>query len=74
MTILVDMDDTIEQLLKAWVSRANAKFGRQVTLDEITEWNVAAPYEGLTRKQIYDVTYEPGFWSSVSRCPVRLKP
>ncbi|MBO6092021.1 MAG: hypothetical protein J6P40_00095, partial [Oscillospiraceae bacterium] len=69
MTILVDMDDTIEQLLKAWVSRANAKFGRQVTLDEITEWNVAAPYEGLTRKQIYDVTYEPGFWSSVEPMP-----
>ena len=69
MTILVDMDDTIEQLLKAWVKRANEKFSRNVTLDEITGWNVAAPYEGLTRKQIYDVTYEPGFWSSVEPMP-----
>ena len=69
MTILVDMDDTIEQLLKAWVKRANEKFGREVTLDEITGWNVAAPYTGLTRKQIYDVTYEPGFWSSIEPMP-----
>lgn len=29
MTILVDMDDT-EQMLKAWVKRANEKFGRAV--------------------------------------------
>ena len=69
MTILVDMDDTIEQLLKAWVKRANEKFHRNVALDEITDWNVAAPFSGLTRTQVYDVTYEPGFWRSVEPMP-----
>ena len=69
MRILVDMDDTIEQLLDAWVSRANEKFGRDVSLDEITGWNVAAPYSGLTREDIYGVTYEPGFWSGVKPMP-----
>ena len=69
MTILVDMDDTIEQLLTAWVKRANEKFSRSVTLDEITGWNVAAPYSGLTREEIYGVTYEPGFWESVEPMP-----
>ena len=69
MRILVDMDDTIEQLLDAWVSRANEKFGRDVSLNEITGWNVAAPYSGLTREDIYGVTYEPGFWSGVKPMP-----
>ena len=69
MRILVDMDDTIEQLLEAWVRRANEKFGRDVSLDEITGWNVAAPYSGLTREDIYGVTYEPGFWSGVKPMP-----
>ena len=69
MTILVDMDDTIEQLVPAWVGRANEKFNRNVTLDEITGWNIAAPYEGLTREQIYGVTYEKGFWRSVKPMP-----
>lgn len=69
MRILVDMDDTIEQLLDAWVRRANEKFGRDVSLDEITGWNVAAPYSGLTREDIYGVTYEPGFWSGVKPMP-----
>ena len=69
LTILVDMDDTIEQLLKAWVSRANEKFGRSVTLDEITDWNVAAPYPGISREDIYGVTYEKGFWESIEPMP-----
>ena len=62
MIILVDMDDTIEQLLRAWVNRVNKKYERQVTVDEVTDWNVAAPYPGLTRDQVYDV---------ISRIPSR---
>ncbi|MBR2824626.1 MAG: hypothetical protein IKE24_13210 [Clostridia bacterium] len=69
MTILVDMDDTIEQLLKAWVARANEKFDRAVTLDEIDDWNVAKPYPGISREGIYGVTYEKGFWESVEPMP-----
>lgn len=69
MIILVDMDDTIEQLLRAWVNRVNKKYERQVTVDEVTDWNVAAPYPGLTRKQVYDVISEKGFWKTVEPMP-----
>ena len=37
MTILVDMDDTLEQLLKAWVSRANEKYGQEIR--KLYSWN-----------------------------------
>ena len=69
MTILVDMDDTIEQLVKAWVRRVNEKYGRHVSMDEVTSWNVQAPYPGLTREQVYGVTDEPGFWKTVEPMP-----
>ena len=69
MTILVDMDDTIEQLVKAWVGRANEKYGCTVTMDEVTTWNIAAPYTSLTREQVYGVIDEPGFWKSVEPMP-----
>ena len=69
MTILVDMDDTIEQLLKAWLNWVNKKFGRNVAYDEVTEWNVAAHYPGLTREQVYDVQNDPGFWKTVEPIP-----
>ena len=69
MTILVDMDDTMEQLLKAWLRRVNEKYGRHVTMDEITGWDVSEPYPGLTREQVYGVMSEPGFWYSVEPLP-----
>jgi len=69
MIILVDMDDTIEQLLKTWIDRANERFGRHVTLDEVTDWNVAAPFPGIEKQEIYHLTYEPGFWSSIEPMP-----
>ena len=69
MTILVDMDDTIELLLAAIVERANEKFGQQVTLDQITSWDMSEPYTGVDKKQMLAITYESGFWRSVKPVP-----
>ena len=65
MTILVDMDDTIEQLLEAWVERCNILYGRHASVLDVTDWNVAAAFPGLTREQVYGVIEEPGFWKGV---------
>ena len=69
MTILVDMDDTIEQLLKEWVRTVNEKFGRSVTVDDVKSWNVAEAYPGLSWEDVYMVTVEPGFWGRVEPIP-----
>ena len=65
MIILVDMDDTIEHLLQAWVDALNARYHRDVTIDTIRTWNVAAAYPGISRKDVYAVPDEPGFWKTV---------
>ena len=65
MVILVDMDDTIEQLLKAWVKGVNEKYGRSVAVDEITSWDVSAAFPGLTWEQVYAIPMQPGFWKTV---------
>lgn len=69
MIILIDMDDTIEELLQTWVKRCNAKYGYQVAYEEIRDWNVSKAYPGLTREQVYGITYEPGFWAEVKPVP-----
>ncbi len=69
MTILVDMDDTIEQMLKAWLDGANKKYGRNVACEESVSWDVSAAYPGLTREQIYDIPRQPGFWKTVDPVP-----
>ena len=69
MTILVDMDDTIEQLLAALVRTANERFRRSVTVDEITDWTIVCAYPGLEKRQILELMYEPGFWDTVEPVP-----
>ena len=69
MVILVDMDDTIEQLLKAWLKRVNELWGRDVKPDDIREWNLAAAYPGLTREQVYGVADIPGCWKDGEPVP-----
>ena len=69
MVILVDMDDTIEQLLKAWLAVINQKHGRNVECEDIVDWNMALAYPGLTHEEVYDVIKQPGFWGSVEPIP-----
>lgn len=65
MIILVDMDDTIEHLLKAWVKGVNEKYGLCVSCNEIVSWDVSAAFPGLTHEQVYSIPMQPGFWRSV---------
>lgn len=69
MVILVDMDDTIEQLLEAWIREVNQRYGYSVTYDEIRSWDVTAAFPGLTREQVYAIPMEPGFWKTVEPIP-----
>ena len=65
MIILIDMDDTIEQLLKAWLKGVNDRYGYSVQYGDFTTWDVSAPYPELTREQVYAIPDEPGFWGTV---------
>ena len=65
MIILVDMDDTIEQLLKAWVEGVNRRYHRSVRYDEVHSWDVSAAFPGLSWEQVYEIPMEPGFWGTV---------
>ena len=69
MTILTDMDDTMEDLLGAWVREANAQYGCSVAYDDITDWNVAKAFPFLTWEQVYAVPMQPGFWDKVEPLP-----
>ena len=69
LTILVDMDDTIEQLLKSWVEGVNERYGYSVSWEDIAEWNVTKAFPGLTMEQVYTIPTEPGFWKKVEPIP-----
>lgn len=65
LTILVDMDDTIEHLLDAWVDCLNEQHGTTVKCKDIVEWDLCKVFPGLTREQIFAPLSELGFWKTV---------
>lgn len=69
MTILVDLDDTMEMLLEALVKRANSRFHRNATVDDVTDWSIVCAFPGIEKRQILDFMREPDFWEDVRPVP-----
>lgn len=65
ITLLVDMDDTIENLLPAWTEWLNKKHGTSVKADDITGWDVQKFFPSLTKDEVYAPLYEDEFWGTV---------
>ena len=63
--ILIDVDDTIEYLCKAWVEWLDNKYNTGVKYDDITEWNINKFFPKLKKEQIYEPLHTDEFWKSV---------
>lgn len=69
LKILVDMDDTIEHLLYAWIDCLNKRHGLSVKYSDIKEWNICTEFPTLTAGQVYAPLVEDEFWSTVKPIP-----
>ncbi|MBO6014090.1 MAG: hypothetical protein J6P48_01345 [Oscillospiraceae bacterium] len=69
MTILVDMDDVLEQLVEGMLRYVNARYGTTVSPEDITEWNLAKAFPALTREMVYSPEYDEDFWKTVEPMP-----
>lgn len=66
MIILVDMDDTIENLGLAWVDYLNRKYDKNVNWYDIRKWDMQIPYPDLTEEQIYGALNDEDLWDNVT--------
>lgn len=64
-TILIDMDDTIEYLLDAWIKRLNIKFDRSVSRQAVTRWEIWEFFPTLTKEEVFSPLSEEDFWETV---------
>lgn len=69
MTILIDMDDVIEQLARAWVQYLNDRYGTDVSPDDVHEWDLSLAFPSLTREQVYAAELDDAIWSRVQPMP-----
>lgn len=69
LTILIDMDDTIEDLLECWVNELNRVYGTNVKYDEVFAWDMSKVFPTLTKTEIYAPLHNSNFWRKIQPLP-----
>ena len=69
LTICCDFDDTMNQLLPAWIEWLNNKYTLNVQLEEVNTWYIDKIFPTLTEDQIYEPLNTPDFWLTVEAKP-----
>lgn len=65
-TIAIDMDDTIENLLLAWIDWLNKEHNLNASIDDVKSWEMGDLYPSLSSEQIFSPLFNEGFWYTVS--------
>lgn len=69
MTILVDCDDVIFNLLPNWINYLNKKYHVFVDPAQIKNWNLSLAFPTLSDDQICEPLLLDNFWDSVKPIP-----
>lgn len=73
LTILVDMDDTLENLSEAWVSYLNGRYGTSVAVSDISSWDISQAFPILSKAEVYGALKETALWEAVKPLPGAVK-
>lgn len=69
MRIAVDLDDTIWDLLPAWLDFINRKYHLYITEDEIIQWDLTECINQISADEIYAPLKDKNLWKSVQPKP-----
>lgn len=69
LTILVDVDNVLEDLVAAWVEALNKKYDRNVSPNDIIEWDITKFFPDLSRNQIFSPLHTKELWESLTPIP-----
>lgn len=65
LTVLVDMDDTIENLLSAWVDTLNEEHETNVKPEDVRHWDLSMAFPTVEWKDVYAPLKRDDFWMRV---------
>lgn len=54
LTILLDLDDVLNNQDELWVAELNARHNRSVRLEDITDWDISKFYPGVCKIDLYE--------------------
>ena len=64
LTVLVDMDDVLEDLSGAWTDYLNWYYGTSVSKDDIRDWDFSLAFPELTAEQAYGALNASLLWEN----------
>jgi len=65
LTILIDMDDTLEELVPAWVKYLNERHGYSVSPCDITDWDMSRFFPDLPKDKLFAALEDAALWDTV---------
>lgn len=65
ITILIDIDDVLNNLCETWCNHLNEKYNCNVDYRQITEWDMSKFFPKLTKEQIYEPLHSPEIWKKL---------
>lgn len=66
LTILVDLDEVMNNLVEVWVSRINEIYGLNVNFNDISQWELETFFPSLTKSQVYKPLHEKSLWERLA--------
>lgn len=68
--VLIDIDDTIGDLVSVWINRYNRKYNDNLIKENITDWNIANFVKPECGEKIYDFIKTPSIYKRVNPIPL----
>lgn len=65
VTVLIDLDDTMTCLCRAWCRWLNTAHGTCVSENDITGWKISNYFSTLTEEQVFKPLHTDSFWQDV---------
>jgi len=66
LTILVDMDDVLENLVECWLAEIELRFGISIPIEDIKTWDIASFFPTLTKEQVFSPLSDDEFWDKLT--------
>lgn len=65
IVVLVDLDDTMTNLVRAWCRWLNHRHGTNVSENDIRKWEIADYFPELTKDEVFEPVHMDKFWECV---------
>lgn len=73
LTILIDMDDVLWDLVGGWIEALNIAHGTNVSIKDITDWKIKKFFPYLTDEQLYAPLYDSALWTRLNPIPSAIE-